>query len=99
MPYAFIQDVPVNEKIYGQIRTMIGSDTPKGLVAHLAYKYEGGLRYVDVWDTQDDWHRFRDARVEPAVGEVLAGLGIAQDPTQPKFEGIELVDCWLGDRA
>ena len=33
---------------------------------------EGGLRYVDVWDTEADWERFRDEQVEPAVGQVLA---------------------------
>jgi hypothetical protein len=96
MPYAFIQDVPANEQIYGLVRSKLGDDTPAGLIAHLVYKHEGGLRYIDVWDTQDDWERFRDERVEPAVGEVLASFGIPHDHNQVTFENIDLVDTWLG---
>jgi hypothetical protein len=99
MPYAFIQDVPANEQIYGQIRAKLGDGIPEGLVAHLVYKHEAGLRYIDVWDTQDDWERFRDERVEPVVDEVLASLGIPHDHTLVTFENIELVDSWLGSSA
>ena len=99
MPYAFIQDVPANEHIYGQIRGKLGDDAPAGLIAHLVFKHEGGLRYIDVWDTQDDWERFRDERVEPVVDEVLAGLGIPHDQTLVTFENMDMVDCWLGRSA
>ncbi len=96
MPYAFIQDVPVNEAIYRQIRERLGTHDPKGLLAHVAMKSEGGLRYVDVWDTKADWERFRDERVDPTVSEVLAGFGIPVDHSQVRFEEIEVIDTWVG---
>ena len=99
MPYAFIQDVPANEQIYGQVRSKLGDDTPDGLIAHLVYKHDGGLRYIDVWDSQGDWERFRDERVEPAVDEVLASFGIPHDHTLVTFEEIDLIDAWLGRTA
>lgn len=96
MPYAFIQDVPADENIYRQVRAKLGDDQPKGLVAHLVIKRDAGLRYIDVWDTQADWHRFRDERVEPAVGEVLASMGIPHDHSMVTFEDIDVIDAWVG---
>ncbi len=97
MPYAFVQDVPVNERVYDQIRAKLGEEPPKGLIAHLAIKREGGLRYVDVWETQADWDRFREERVEPAVMEVLSSLGIPHDHSQVGVDPIEVIDTWLAD--
>jgi hypothetical protein len=97
MPYAFIQDVPANERIYDQIRPRLGPQVPKGLIAHVAMKHDAGLRYVDVWETEEDWQRFRDERVDPVVSDVLSGLGIPHDHSQVRFEEIEVIDTWLGD--
>lgn len=99
MTYAFIQDVPADERFYEQIRPRLGQAPPKGLISHVAFKREGGLRYVDVWETKEDWERFRDERVEPTVGAVLAGLGIPHDHSQVHIEDIEVIDAWLGDVA
>ena len=99
MTYAFIQDVPADEQMYRQIRAKLGNDQPKGLVAHLAIQREGGLRYIDVWNTQSDWERFRDECVEPAVGEVLARAGIAVDHSSVRFEEVQVIDAWLGAPA
>lgn len=94
MPYAFIQDVPANAEIYGQIRGKLGADAPKGLLSHVVFERPGGLRYVDVWDTQADWEIFRDEVVEPAVGEVLADHGIPHDHSMVQFEVIDVIDTW-----
>jgi hypothetical protein len=96
MSYAFIQDVPANEAIYGQIRAKLGAVAPAGLIAHIVVKREAGLRYIDIWDTDADWQRFRDDRLEPVVGEVLAGYGIPHDHTMVSFEDIEVIDTWFG---
>jgi hypothetical protein len=97
MPYGFIQDVPADEAMYRQIKDKLGDDPPRGLVAHLAIRREGGLRYVDVWDTQADWERFRDERVEPAVGSVLSSFGLPHDHSLVSTEDIEVIDAWLGE--
>ena len=96
MPYAFIRDVPFNEEQYADIRAEIGDETPKGLVTHLAVRRSTGLRYIDVWDTQADWERFRDERVSPAVQKMMATHNIPQ-PTGPlPVEIIEVVDAMVG---
>src|ERR1700722_3865904 len=82
MPYSFTRDVPFNEEQYAEIRSLIGDETPRGLITHLAIRRDGGLRYIDVWDTEADWERFRDDRVSPAVQKMMAHHGIPR-PTGP----------------
>lgn len=95
MAYAFIQDVPANEEIYGKIRKLLPDDPP-GLVVHIVIKQAGGLRYVDVWDTDAAWEAFRDAHVEPAVDTVLASYGIPHDHSLVTTETVEVIDVWCG---
>jgi hypothetical protein len=98
MTYAFIQDVPAGERIYREVRAGLGQEAPKGLISHVAIKKRGGgLRYVDVWETQADWQRFRDEVVEPTVGAVLASHGIPHDHSLVVFEDIEVIDAWVGE--
>lgn len=96
MSYAFVQDVPVTEDLYRQIKSRLGEEAPAGLVAHVVIKRDRGLRYVDVWETQADWDRFRSEQVDPAVGAVLAGAGIPRDQSLVHFRDVEVIDTWLG---
>ncbi|MEA3214847.1 MAG: hypothetical protein QOJ19_1003 [Acidimicrobiia bacterium] len=95
MAYAFIQDVPANEEMYRKVRALLPPEAP-GLVAHIVTKREGGLRYFDVWESAEQWEAFRDAYVEPAVGEVLASYGIPHDHSMVMTETVDVVDVWCG---
>ena len=98
MTYAFIQDVPANEEIYAKIRAELGEEPPAGLVAHLVQRQPSGLRYIDVWESEEAWETFRQACVEPAVSRVLAGYGIPHDHSQVHVEEIDVIHTWLGAR-
>ena len=97
MAYAFIQDVPADEAMYREIRKRLGDETPPGLVAHIVIEQEAGLRYVDVWETEADWDRFRAERAEPTVDGILGELGIPHDHSLVSFDEVEVIDVWLGD--
>jgi hypothetical protein len=97
--YGFIQDVPADEAMYRQIKSRLGDQLPEGLIAHVALVRDGGLRYVDVWETQADWERFRDEEVEPAVDAVLSAVGLPHDHSLVHTEEVTIVDAWLGDRV
>ena len=45
MTYAFTYDVPINAETYARIKDGLGPERPPGLIAHLAWRTEGGLRY------------------------------------------------------
>jgi hypothetical protein len=100
MPYAFIQDVPADEGMYAEIRARLGDAPPKGLISHVVVPGEsGGLRYIDLWDSAEDWDRFREEQVEPVVGQVLAAHGLPHDHSLVRFEELRPVDVWVGDRS
>jgi hypothetical protein len=93
MTYAFTYEVPINAEIYAQIKDGIGPEQPPGMIAHLAYRTEGGLRYIDVWQTKDDWEAFEHDRLHPVVHPLLeAMLGFV--PPEPPRTMLDVIDAW-----
>ena len=99
MPYAFFYDVPANEGMYRQVKEAIGGGQPQGLVVHIVVQTESGLRHIDVWDTKQEWERYRDERVEPAVHKVLTAAGFTEMPPDPPVQEVRVVDVWTGAGA
>lgn len=97
MPYAFIQDVPIDAAFYARIKHGLGDDPPKGMISHVAVeRAEGGLRYIDVWESEEDWDRFVEERLHPVVHPLLAEIFGDQLPPEPDRAAMPLVDVWLG---
>ncbi len=92
MSYACSYEVPSDEQLYRQVKAEVGDEQPKGLIVHLVVKSEGGLRHIGVWETQADWERFRDERVQPAVGKVLTAAGFTHLPPRPVEQEMDVVD-------
>jgi hypothetical protein len=85
--------VPGDEHIYGKVKAEIGEEQPKGLLVQLVAKRdEGRLRHLNVWESREDWERFQEVRVAPAVAKVLAGIGITEPPPRPPVQEMNLVD-------
>jgi hypothetical protein len=98
MTYAFTYDVPITAAIYARIKDGIGPERPPGLIAHLAYRTEGGLRYVDVWDDKDAWQAFEHDRVHPVVHPLLQDM-LGFVPPEPPKTVLDLVDAWTAEHA
>ncbi len=96
MPYAFQYDVPADEKFYRRVVAEIGEEQPTGLVAHLVVTRDGGLRHIELWDSKEEWERFRTERIEPALDKVFAASGFAHRPPRPRMQEMELVDVRVG---
>jgi hypothetical protein len=96
MAYAFFYDVPGTEELYQRIKAEIGEEPPEGLLVQLVVKHDGGLRHFNVWDSRQDWERYRQERVGPAVGKVLAAAGVTSRPPEPVQQQLEVVDVLTG---
>jgi hypothetical protein len=48
-----------------------GPGRPPSLIAHLAWRTESGLRYVDVWRSKDGHEAFAENRLRPVVHPIL----------------------------
>ena len=73
---------------YSQIAKVLGDSAPAGLIYHAAGVQENGnWQSVTVWETEDDFNRFRDDRLMPLVQEVLGDeLAAAGPPPTEWFE-------------
>jgi hypothetical protein len=100
MTYAFVQDVPIDAAFYARMRDGLGPEPPDGLISHVAMALaEGGLRYVDVWETEEAWDRFVDDRLHPVIHALLADVFGDDLPPEPESTPIAVVDVWTGTGA
>lgn len=93
--YAFSQDVPIDAAFYRKIADGLGEDPPAGLIVHVAVERpEGGLRYIDVWESEEDWDRFGEERLHPVVHPLLAKAFGDRLPPEPERTPLPVVDVW-----
>lgn len=96
MTYAFTQDVPIDQATYERIVAGLGPELPPGLVCHVAIaRPEGGLRYIDVWETEADSETFAETRLHPVVHPMLAAVfGDDKVPDEPERAPIDVIHVW-----
>jgi len=97
MVYAFTQDVPIDVDRYTRISAALGEEPMDGLLLHLVVRNpDGGLRYIDVWETQEQCARAFDERIHPAVDTAFGGTRPPVEPTVTHLEVIEARGSALG---
>lgn len=95
MAYAFTQDVPIDAGLYRRVLDGLGDEAPKGLIVHLAVERpEGGLRYVDVWESEADWDSFAEERLHPVVHPMLSSRFGGQIPPEPERTPLSVIHVW-----
>lgn len=47
-------------------------EAPQGLISHVAGPIDSGMRVLDVWESREDFDRFVDERLGPALGRIDA---------------------------
>jgi hypothetical protein len=72
--YAYTQDVPIDQTTYERIVELLGDEPLEGSLLHLCVRRsDGGLRYIDVWESQTACARAFTERIHPAVDAVFDG--------------------------
>ena len=95
MTYAFTQDVPIDAAFYARIVAQLGAEPPEGLIIHLAIERpEGGLRYLDVWESEQHCERFTEDRLHPVVHGLLREIFGDALPPEPERSLLEVVHAW-----
>lgn len=81
MVYAYIQDVPIGETLYRRIIDNLGPDPLPGLLLHLCVRQpNGALRYIDVWQSEEDCTRAFEQHIHPAVDAAFGGERPSSEP-------------------
>lgn len=95
MTYAFTQDVPIDAATYDRITSGLGPDLPPGLISHVAITLpQGGLRYVDVWESEADWDSFAEDRLHPVVHGILREVFGDDLPPEPERTALDVLHVW-----
>ena len=95
MTYAFTQDIPIDAAFYKRITDGLGDEPPKGLLTHIAIERpEGGLRYIDLWKSEEDWDRFAEERLHPVVHGLLSEIFGERLPPEPARTPMSVVHVW-----
>ena len=95
MTYAFTQDVPIDATFYERITAGLGPEAPAGLIVHVAVENPaGGLRYIDLWESQEACDRFTDERLHPVVHDLLHEIFGDDLPDEPERVPLPVVHAW-----
>ena len=96
MVYAFTQDVPIDAEMYARITDALGDEPMDGLLLHLAVRNpDGGLRYIDVWESPEHCARAFDERIHPAVDRAFGGARPAGEPVVHHLEVLDATGLLL----
>ena len=77
-------------------RSYRAGDQPRSVVRSTE-RPEGGLRYYDVWESEQDWDRFAEERLHPVVHPLLGGLFGDDCPPEPPRTPLPAIHVWLAD--
>jgi hypothetical protein len=89
--YAFTQDLPITADVYTRIMEGVGTDPAAGCILHAAARIEGGLRYIDVWESREACDRFLEERVHPVLQAAFSAAGVTM-PQEPARQEMDLID-------
>ena len=83
MAIAMMVDNPEgSQEIYDRVRQRLGLEKPAGGIFHVAGPSPtGGWRVIEVWESEEEAHRFLKERLLPA----LEAVDPPAPPTQPQF--------------
>ncbi|MDQ3988508.1 MAG: hypothetical protein M3291_04800 [Actinomycetota bacterium] len=81
MVYAYTQDVPIDMDVYQRIIDTLGPEPIAGSLLHLCVRRaDGGLRYIDVWESEEACARAFEERIHPAVDAAFEGSRPVGEP-------------------
>ena len=91
MAWAFVQTVEgVDLTAYDAVVAELGTETPAGAVLHAAGLHGGKLRIIEVWQSEDDYRRFRDERLTPALRKVAGPDAVSSEWPPPGLEPMDV---------
>jgi hypothetical protein len=96
MLYVFTLDVPLDEATYRRIMDEIGPEPMPGALLHLCVQRpEGGLRYIDVWESEQAHATALAERIAPAVEAVLGRRPVDMDSLPAPLEIVHATGALL----
>ena len=74
MSYALVEDVAASWESYERFAAAIERSLPDGLILHAAGRTDEGFRIIEVWESEEAWHRFADGLDRPSAPRFVREL-------------------------
>ena len=98
MAWAYVQTVEgVDLETYDKVGAELGEETPPGAIFHVAGVSEGKLRIIEVWESEEDYRRFRDERLAAAVEKVAGPEAVSAEWPPPGLEAMDVHNVLSAD--
>lgn len=91
MAWAYVQTVEgIGLDAYDAVGDEVAGDAPRGAIVHAAGLYEGKLRIIEVWESEEAYRRFRQERLAPALLKVAGPEAVSNDWPPEGLEPMEV---------
>jgi hypothetical protein len=82
--------IPAGPDLYDQVNEKIDiqNNWPEGCIAHMAFEKNGTMHIHDAWESREDFERFAEGRVGPAMQEIA---GPDAPSIEPQFNDLHNV--------
>ena len=89
--YAFCQDMPgVSMEDQGTLGELLAPDALTGCIAHVVGPIDGGVRMVDVWESEDAYHAFQQQHLYPALAKMQQDMPLRDTRGVAPFSMLEV---------
>ncbi|MGH3129048.1 MAG: hypothetical protein ACRDPX_14095 [Gaiellaceae bacterium] len=61
MSYAVVEDVAASWESFERFAADFERSKPEGLILHASGRTDEGIRIIEVWESEEAWHRFAEA--------------------------------------
>ena len=95
MVYAFTQDVPIGKDLYQRIIDELGPEPIDGSLLHLCVRTPDGLRYIDIWESEQHCAAAFDERIHPAVDRAFGGARPRVEPVTNRLDVVHITGSLL----
>jgi len=104
MPVGMTVEIPgMTAENYQQVMSNMNwsdDDLPEGFLSHHACEKPDGLFVFDVWESAEDWQRFAESRLGPAIAAATGGEGPGPEtallPAHPRGAPLDRVSAAHG---
>ena len=86
MTWACVQDMSSSWEDYQRVSSEVGEEVPAGLIVHVAGPHNGGVRTIDVWESEEAHAKFAQERLMPAVSRAMGEQGPPQPPAMEALD-------------
>lgn len=89
--YAFCQDMPgITVEGQAELAALITPEALDKCIAHVVGPIDGGIRMIDVWESEEDYRAFMQDHLYPALAELQRSQPLQDTRGMAPFSVLEV---------